>query len=156
MEFSFTISPQGFSRLYTGAGILPEYKEEYANLSDLQKEKRNPYIKDDILCPTCENNLARLEAIFASQFMEKKVKAIVNQTGTTNLNGNSIITLSHYNISLYELLIQSIFYRCSIGRLNNFVMNKSIELRIEENLRNAFENPNFQKNILYKLYSTPQ
>lgn len=144
MELSFSIEPQSFTKMYTGRSILPEVVEEFGELNDLQKEKENPYSRDNLICKECEENLSRLEAIFASQFSEKKLSNLY-KSNLNKINNNSIIIDKKYDVSLYELLIQSIFYRCSIGRFNDFKLISVIEKRIEENLRKAFSVGNFKK-----------
>lgn len=155
MELSFTIDPYSFTKLYRGRSILPEKVEEFGELHDLQKEKENPYSRDNLICAKCEENLSRLEAIFASQFTEKKIKN-AHQPDLEKLNGNSIFFDTNYSHPLYQLLIQSIFYRCSIGKFNGFFLNSTIEAKIEANLRTAFLLSNFKKftaseqiNLLY-------
>jgi hypothetical protein len=144
MELSFSIDPASFTKMYTGRGILPENLEEYGELDERQKENTNPYSRDNIICSTCENKLSRLEAIFASQFSEKKL-SIETQPNFKLLEDNSLLVDPKYNNTLYQLLIQSIFYRCSIGRFNGFSLDKAVEGKIEENLRNAFLTENFKK-----------
>lgn len=144
MEFSFSIDPQSFTRVYTGRSVLPETIKNLGELHDLEKEKENPYSRDNLICTECEKNLSRLEAIFAFQFTEQKLKN-VNQSNLDKLNGNAIFINKRYNPSLYELLIQSIFYRCSIGQFNGFRLNVKIENKIKENLRQAFLFEGFKK-----------
>ena len=144
MELSFTIDPSSFTKMYNGISVLPEKIEEFGELHDLEKEKENPYSRDNLICDKCEEKLSRLESIFASQFTCKKLKNTY-QGNLGKLNGHSMLIDLKYNHSLYELLIQSIFYRCSIGKFNGFTLNHSIESKIEENLRTAFLLPNFKK-----------
>ena len=144
MELSFSIEPQSFTKMYTGRSILPEVVEEFGELNDLQKENENPYSRDYLICTECEEKLSRLEAIFASQLTEKKLRNVY-QTKLDKINNNSIVIDKKYDTSLYELLIQSIFYRCSIGRFNDFRLIPVIENRLEENLRKAFSIQNFKK-----------
>jgi hypothetical protein len=144
MELSFSIDPTSFTKMYTGRGILPENIEEFGELHDFQKEKENPYSRDNIICAVCEDNLSRLEAIFASQFADKKLKSAFHSK-LEYLNGHSVYIDSKYNSLLYHLLIQSIFYRCSIGRFNGFSLNQDTEKKIEENLRIAFLIQDFRK-----------
>lgn len=144
MELSFTIDPHSFTKMYTGRSVLPENVEEYGNFHDLQKEKENPYTRDNIVCWECENKFSRLEAIFASQFSDKKLRSAF-QFKLPNLTGHSIFMDSKYNHSLYELLIQSIFYRCSIGRFDGFQLKNDVEKKIEENLRVAFSGKDLKK-----------
>ena len=144
MELSFSIDTNSFTKIYFGRGILPENMEEYGELHELQKEKENPYSRNNIICTECEDKLSRLEAIFAMQFSDKNLKSANNEK-TTIFNGHSLIIDTQYNFSLYELLIQSIFYRCSLGSFNGFKLNPTIEKRIEENLRMAFTIDNFKK-----------
>ncbi len=144
MELSFSIEPQSFTKMYTGRSILPEMVEEFGELHDLQNEKENPYSRDNLICTECEEKFSRLEAIFASQFAEKRLRTLY-QSKLDKINNNSIVIDKKYDTSLYELLIQSIFYRCSIGRFNGFRLIPVIENRIEENLRKAFSVNNFKK-----------
>ena len=73
MELSFSIEPQSFTKMHIGRSVLPETVEEFAELHNLQKEKENPYSKDNLICTECEEKLSRIEAIFASQFLERKL-----------------------------------------------------------------------------------
>jgi hypothetical protein len=144
MELSFSIEPQSFTKMYAGRSVLPETVEEFGELHDLQKEKENPYSRGNLICTECEEKLSRLEAIFASQFTDKKLRNAF-QSKLDKLNGHSIVIDKKYNASLYELLIQSIYYRCSIGRFNGFKLNPEIQNKIEENLRKAFSIEGFKK-----------
>lgn len=100
MELSFSIDPASFTKMYTGRGILPENLEEYGELDERQKENTNPYSRDNIICSTCENKLSRLEAIFASQFSEKKL-SIETQPNFKLLEDNSLLVDPKYNNTLY-------------------------------------------------------
>lgn len=144
MELSFTIEPSSFTKIYTGRSVLPEKVEKFGTLHDLQKEKENPYSRDNLICGKCEENLSRLEAIFASKFTRKKIKNACNSK-LQKINGHSVLIDTKYNLGLYQLLIQSIFYRCSIGRFDGFVLQSSIKSKIEDNLRSAFLIHNFKK-----------
>lgn len=144
MELSFSIDPDSFTKMYTGRGILPENLEEYSKLDDQLKVKKNPYSRDNLFCPDCEDKLSRLEAIFASKFSDKNLN-IDTQPNFKSLDNHSKLIASNYDYSLYELLIQSIFYRCSIGRFNEFRLESTVEKKIAENLRAAFSLENFNK-----------
>ena len=144
MELSFTIDPLNFTKMYAGRSVLPEKIEEFGELNDLQKEKENPYTRDNLICHKCEENLSRIEAIFASHFTEAKIKSAY-QAKLNVLNNHSVLVDSNYNFTLFELLIQSIFYRCSIGRFNGFSLNPVIEKKIQKNLSIAFSIPFFKK-----------
>ncbi len=144
MELSFSIEPQKFTKIYTGRSILPESVDEFGELHDVQKENHNPYSRDNIICSECEEKLSRLEAIFASQFTDNKIRKAF-QAKLDKINNHTIIVDKKYEESLYELLIQSIFYRCSIGGFNGFKLNVEIQNKIEINLRKAFSIENFKK-----------
>jgi hypothetical protein len=143
-ELSFTINPSDFTKVYFGRSVLPEHVEEFSDLTEIQKEKSNPDSRDYLLCHECEAKLSRLEAIFASQFNDKSIKAAYSSK-LEKSNDQLVYTRANYSFSLYELLIQSIFYRCSIGNLGGILLKPSIKNGIEENLREAFEFDNFKK-----------
>ncbi|RZK01657.1 MAG: hypothetical protein EOO46_19635 [Flavobacterium sp.] len=144
MELSFTIDTARFSKIYAGRSILPEKVDDFGPLNDFQKEKENPYSRDYLICGKCEENLSRLEAIFATEFNEKRIN--VTYQARHKLYGDHVLMISqNFNFNLYALFVQSIFYRCSIGRFDGFSLQKKIELKVEENLRKAFTVPNFKK-----------
>lgn len=144
MELSFSIDPNRFTKMYTGRGILPENVDEYGELDTLQKEKANPYSRDNIICSDCEDKLSRLEAIFASQLGDRKLR-VENHPNFESFDNYSIFIDPKYHNSIYQLLIQSIFYRCSKGSFNGFALATPIEKKIEENLRLAFSIENFKR-----------
>jgi hypothetical protein len=144
MELSFSLNPDSFTQVYTGRSILPETIDELGQLNDLQKEKENPYSRDNIICTACEEKLSRLEAIFSSFFTEKKINN-VNPGTVTLAFGNPAIVEKGYEHSLYELFLQSIFLRCSIGRFKGFKLNGTVENKIRENLKYAFLIERFTK-----------
>ena len=144
MELSFTVNPRDFTKVYTGRSVLPENIEEFTELSDLQKEKNNPYSRDNLLCHECEAKLSRIEAIFASQFSEKSIITAYSSK-LDKINCQLVYTNTNYSFSLYELLVQSIFYRCSIGKFGGILLNPNIKHGIEENLREAFKINGFKK-----------
>lgn len=144
MELSFSIEPQSFTKIYTGRSVLPETLDDLGELHDLQKEKENPYSRDNLICTECEEKLSRLEAIFASQFTDKKLKN-APQSNFDKFNNHLLVVDKKYDESLFELLIQSIFYRCSIGRFDGFKLDQKIQDKIEENLRKAFLLDGFKK-----------
>ncbi len=130
--------------MHTGRGILPENIQEFSEYDDLQKEIEDPYSRDYLICTVCEDKLSRLEAIFASQLNDKKLSAAI-QAKSKTLQNHTVLVDPRYNSSLYQLLIQSIFYRCSKGRFNGFRLNLKVENKIEQNLRTAFLIKNFKK-----------
>lgn len=132
---SFSISPGRMTKVYTGQGILPEQLEE---LENFEKEESEPYSRDNLLCPKCEDKLSRIEAIFAAEFSEKKVNTAFDK-------GEALFVVNKYDTSLFELVVQSIFYRCSIGRFDGFKLHPAIEKRMQENLQHAFLTPDFKK-----------
>src|ERR1035437_677744 len=144
MELSFSIDSNSFTKMYTGRSILPEILEEHGELDALQKDKEHPYSRDNLICRDCEDKLSRLEAIFASHLSDKKLK-IANQSNFKSFDNHSIFIDFKYDNSIYQLLIQSIFYRCAKGRFNGFRLDPIVEKRIEENLRVAFSMENFKK-----------
>jgi hypothetical protein len=144
MELSFTIDTQNFTKIYPGRSILPEKLEEFGELSELQKEKDNPYSRDNLICIKCEEKFSRLEAIFASQFSEKRIAA-AGQDAHININGFPLMIDAKYHYSLFQLFVQSIFYRCSIGRFDGFVLDNRIEGMILDNIRCAFLTGDFNK-----------
>lgn len=144
MEVSFTINPRDFSKVYSGRSVLPESLEDLGELHDLQKEKENPYSVDNLICSDCETKLSRLEAIFASEFSSRKLEEIF-LAGKNKLNAQVISKKNDYNYSLYALFVQSIFYRCSIGKFNGFSLKKAVENQIEINLREVFKAVDFKK-----------
>jgi len=135
LALAFSITPGQMNKVYTGGNILPEKLEE---LKDFEREEREPFSCDNLVCPKCEDKLSRLEAIFATEFSEKKLKAAFD-------NNKPLLVSDKYNPALYELFVQSIFYRCSIGRYSGFLLYPSVEQQIAENLRKAFLIPNFNK-----------
>lgn len=143
-EISFTIDPADFTKLYAGRSILPEKIEEFGELTELQKEAANPYSRDYLICHDCEDKLSRLEAIFANQFSDKKIQSACTNT-LAKVSDHSVIIDRKYNRSLFELLIQSIYYRCSIGRFNDFELPQDVQEKIEENLRSVFSSVKFKK-----------
>ena len=144
MELSFSIDPTSFTKMYSGRSVLPENLEEFGELNDFQIEKKNPYSRDYLVCSECEDKFSRLEAIFASQFNDKSLKSEYIALGS-NFKEHTAIINPKYNSSLFELLIQSIFYRCSIGRFNGFKLHPAVQKKIEENLCIAFKTPDFKK-----------
>lgn len=50
-----------------------------------------------------------------------------------------------FDNSIYQLFVQSIFWRCSIGKFDGFTLNQNLENKITENLREAFKLPEFLK-----------
>jgi len=143
-EVSFTITPNDFTKVFLGQSVIPENVEDLDAWADLQKEKNDPYSRDNLICTKCEDKLSRLEAIFASEFSSKNIKNAF-ALKLESINGQLLYTRPKYSFSLYELLIQSIFYRCSIGRFGGSLLKPSIEKKIEENLREAFKIPGFKK-----------
>ncbi|WP_018611883.1 hypothetical protein [Segetibacter koreensis] len=143
-ELSFSISLDGFTKIYAGRSILPEKIEEFGELNDLQKEKENPYSRNNIICSECESKFSRIEAIFASRFSNKRLTSEYDSKNTITINGNSIFIDNNYASSLFELSIQSIFYRCSIGRFKGFKLPSDVEKKIEENIRLAFSSLGFK------------
>lgn len=142
-EISYTISTGHFTKRYTGRSILPEKLEELGALDSLQTEEENPYSRDYLICKACEAKLSRLESIFANQFREMKILAAI--PGLPQKNGLSILIDEKYEYGLYQLFIQSIFYRCSIGRLDGFMLHPVIEKKIERTLQESFALPGFNK-----------
>jgi hypothetical protein len=144
MALSFSLSPNRMTKVYAGQGILPEKLEELGNLSPLQIEKREPYSRDNLICTKCEDKLSRLEAIFAAEFPVKRLNAEVEHP-KNKIQNHTIVTAKKYHHTLFELFIQSVFYRCSIGRYSGFKLKLDIEKNIAENLRAAFDFPDFKK-----------
>lgn len=143
-ELSFTIDPDQLTRIFIGQSVLPENVEEFDELHQAQQEVENPYSRDYLICISCEEKLSRIEAIYASRFTEKKISNSNTSFFSSN-NVKSVLVDLKYHNSTYELLIQSIFYRCSIGRFSGFKLDTVIEEKIEENLRMAFATPSFSK-----------
>lgn len=141
---SFSIHSDQLTKVFIGQGILPETIEEFGQLHVAQNEAQDPYSRDYLICSECETKLSRLEAIFASRFPDKKVTN-VNTQDYKDINIKVILTDANYNRNLYELLIQSVFYRCSIGKFNGFCLEKRVEEKIEQNLRLAFSTPSLSK-----------
>ncbi len=135
-ELSFTIDSSRPTQLYAGRSVLPEKLEDLGNLNLLPREEKNPYSRDKIICSYCEKNLSRLEAIFASEFGVKKIDAMAGRG--QRVGQSEVLTSSKYNASIFELLIQSIFYRCSIGRFDGFSLPAKIENKIQTNLSKCF------------------
>lgn len=143
-EVSFTITPNDFTKVYQGQSVIPENVKDLQDWGDLQKEIVDPYSRDNLICSKCEDKLSRLEAIFASEFSSKNIKNAF-ALKLESINGQLLYTRPKYSFALYELLIQSIFYRCSIGKFGGSLLKPSIENKIEENLREAFKTPEFKK-----------
>lgn len=156
MVMSFSLSPRSMSKVYTGQGILPEKIADIGELSELQIEKHEPYSRDYLICPKCEDKLSKLEAFFASEFNDKKMHLAV-AVKKSKYYDNTLLTANKYNPAFFELLVQSIFFRCSIGRYSGFRLSNDVEVKIAENLRTAFSIPDFRKlspldnfSLLYK------
>lgn len=141
-ELSFRIGANTFPTIYAGRSILPEHLDEFSDLDISQNEEENHYSRDYLICSDCEDKISRLEAIFAFEFSDKKIK---NNLNYISYYKNSILINAKYNFSLYQLFIQSIFYRCSKGLFNGFKLNLISEEKIEKNLRLAFLSMNFKK-----------
>jgi hypothetical protein len=139
-ELSFNISSGHFTKMFAGRSVLPEKIEEFGDLHELEKEQSNPYARDRHWCSNCEEKFSRLEAIFASQLREDKVRAEKN---LPTHHSQHICVDKRFENSIYQLFIQSMFWRCSVGKFAGFTMNKAIENRLTENLREAFKHPDF-------------
>ncbi|MBV7530476.1 hypothetical protein [Chitinophaga sp. sic0106] len=139
-ELSFSISSGHFTRMFAGRSVLPDKLEEFGDLHDLEKEQSNPYARDYLWCSKCEEKFSRLEAIFAVRFKEEKIRSMKN---LPTHNNQDILIDTGFDNSIYQLFVQSIFWRCSVGKFDGFTLDPPIESKITENLREAFKQPDF-------------
>lgn len=142
-ELSFTISAGHLTKMFTGRSVLPEKIEDFGDLHDLEKEKENPYTRDYLWCSECEKKFSRLEAIFSTEFAERKIASVL--PGIQSHNGQTILENAKMDYGIYQLFVQSIFWRCSIGKFDGFALHAEVEKKILNNLKEAFKHPNFLK-----------
>ena len=100
MVMSFSLSPRSMSKVYTGQGILPEKIADLGELSELQIEKHEPYSRDYLICPKCEDKLSKLEAFFASEFNDKKMHLAV-AVKKSKYYDNTLLTANKYNPAFF-------------------------------------------------------
>jgi hypothetical protein len=156
-QLSYTISPDTFTKVSTGRGILPEKLAELGNFHDLEKEKEDPYARDNVWCKSCEDKFSRLEAVFSTSFSSRKLGNLPDDLEV--YRGQRIWINPGMHYSVYELFIHSIFWRCSKGRFDGFELEPAIEKKLLKNLQIAFADPGILKlkptNILPLQYSFP-
>lgn len=140
-ELSFTISSDHLTKLFAGRSVLPEKLEEFGGLHDSEKEEENPYSRDHLWCDKCEKKFSRLEAIFSTRFSETKMRKSL--TNHPIYKDHRIVIDNGMDNSIFQLFIQSIFWRCSIGKFDGFTLQPDIENKIKENLQEAFKTENF-------------
>jgi hypothetical protein len=142
-EVSFTISGADFTKVFTGRSVLPETIDELGDMDQLEKEDANPYTRNNLWCKFCEEKFSRLEALFAITFSGNKLKDLT--TVPLKNNGHALLIDEQFDYSIYQLFIQSIFWRCSVGKFDKFSLRPLIEKSIQENLKNCFEKSDFSK-----------
>jgi hypothetical protein len=141
-ELSFSISTGHFTQLYAGRSVLPEKLEEFGNLHALEKENANPYSRDHLWCVKCEEKFSKLEAIFATRFNERKIRNLAN---VPEHRGHKIVLDGGLHPTIYQLFVQSIFWRCSFGKFGGFTLKLETQSKILGNLQAAFGKVDFHK-----------
>jgi hypothetical protein len=141
-ELSFSISTGHFTQLYAGRSVLPEKLEEFGNLHALEKENANPYSRDHLWCDKCEEKFSKLEAVFAIRFNERKIRNLADLPEHKNYK---LVLDGGLHSSIYQLFVQSIFWRCSVGKFGDFTLKPETENKILENLQMAFVKADFHK-----------
>ncbi len=132
-DVTFAISTIQTPKVHIGRKVLPSHIEEIlgAPLSDDATEKITDFFsREYIFCPECEDDIGRLENEFVDKVYQK-----LNNTSRNDFvhdsKGNKVIRLTEYESKVTYLLAYSIFFRTSVGKLNNF----TLDAKLEEQLR---------------------
>jgi hypothetical protein len=136
-EITFSINPKARDTVFLGRSILPENASEILVKDLIKEDLTNPFARDYLFCPKCEDKLGRLESIFATRLSKKKISSF-KEEDLVAVGKSSILVDKEYNENIFSLFIQSIFYRCSIGRFSSVELDLKTEKLIERNLRLCF------------------
>lgn len=135
-ELVFSIGSTDFVDVFFGRDISVEKIVEMQGkeMSDQQIEEQvHPFTMDNVICRTCEKKLSILEGYVADQ-----IYAPMNEgariTKSTLKSGRACYELSSLQNSLYDLLVYSIFWRCSVAQFNGFRLHQKVESTIREYL----------------------
>jgi hypothetical protein len=142
-EITFSINSSR-DTVFLGRSVLQESASEIFVKDLIKEEVKNPLSRDYLFCPQCENKLGRLESIFATQFSKMKVTKYKNED-LISIGASSIAVNRDYSDDIFGLLVQSIFYRCSVGEFSSVKLDSKTEKHIELNLRECFSNQDITK-----------
>lgn len=135
-DVTFSLSTVQTPKVHIGRNVSPSHIEEVlgTHLSeDAAKQNKDFFSRDHIFCPECEDGISKLE----NEFVEKVYKKLNNATGKSleqDTKGNKVIRLTEFESKITYLFAYSIFFRTSIGKLNNFTLEAKLEKQICEHL----------------------
>lgn len=141
-EITFSINPKARNAVFLGRSVLPENTSEKFVKDSIKEDTSNPFARNYLFCPRCEDKLGRLESIFATRFFKTKINSYRTEDLIT-VGSSSLILDKEYSEELFGLFIQSIFYRCSIGKFSSLKLDSTTEKIIGLTLRTCFSNDSF-------------
>jgi len=132
-DFVFSISSFNTSKVHIGRSVLPEKIEDIFGSSTSNRDElqiADPFSRDFIFCPSCEDGIGRVENEFMSRVYSKLEKVNGDQL-IFDKRGNKMFPTSYLEWKLTMLFAYSIFFRTSIASFNY----QSLDCDTEETIR---------------------
>jgi hypothetical protein len=131
-DFHFALSNLNTSKYYVGQSVLPEKVDNFFGPSkpgenDLQPI--DPFIRDYILCPSCESAIGKIESEFISR-VYNRLERIDTKPLPLDNKGNPIYNVKAYDTKLTALFTYSLFFRMSLGEFNNYSLDPQMQEKI--------------------------
>ena len=140
-ELVFTLSSGDFFDVFYGRDISVKKIMETRgqDLSDKQiSELENPFTRDELICISCEKKLSVLEGYIAQNIYNPLIEG-KNMPFITDKLERKILMPNNISPTLYYLFVCSIFWRCSIGKFNNFKLQPNIEEILRQTLNTLLD-----------------